>query len=60
MLRILYVLFAIAVIGGYSYVAFGGLELTRPRKAFTPQTKSMRGAHGGSRTFWYGGYRGGK
>jgi hypothetical protein len=63
MLRVLYILFAVAVIGGYAYAAFGGMELTRPRQAFTPQSpkqQSMRGAHGGSRAFWYGGYRGGK
>lgn len=61
MLRFLYIVFAAAVIGGYAYVAFQGLELTRPKKAFTPQSQqSMRGARGGSRTFWYGGYRGGK
>jgi hypothetical protein len=63
MLRALYILFALAVIGGYGYAAFGGRELTRPRQAFTPQgpkQQSMRGAHGGARSFWYGGYRGGK
>lgn len=63
MLRILYILFAVIVLGGYAYAGFRGLELTRPRKAFVPQSQpqqSMRGARGSSRTFWYGGYRGGK
>ena len=61
MLRVLYILFALVVVGGYAYAAFGGMELTRPRQAFTPQSpQSMRGATGGSRAFWYGGYRGGK
>jgi hypothetical protein len=61
MLRFLYILFAAVVIGGYAYAAFGGMELTRPKQAFTPQSQqSMRGARGTSRTFWYGGYRGGK
>jgi hypothetical protein len=61
MLRILYILFAVIVLGGYAYAGFRGLEVTRPRKAFAPQSQqSMRGARGSSRTFWYGGYRGGK
>jgi hypothetical protein len=61
MLKILYILFAVIVIGGYAFAGFRGLELTRPRKAFAPQSpQSMRGARGSSRTFWYGGYRGGK
>ncbi len=62
MLRILYILFAVIVLGAYTYAGFRGLELTRPRKAFEPQPpqQSMRGARGSSRTFWYGGYRGGK
>lgn len=58
MLKYLYVLFAILVIGGYGWVAVRGLELPRTRKTIAPQ--SVRGAHGGARTFWYGGYRGGK
>lgn len=58
MLKRLYVLFAVLVIGGYAFAALRGLELSRPRKAFAPL--SARGANGGVRTFWYGGYRGGK
>jgi hypothetical protein len=58
MLKYLYVLFAILVIGGYGWVALRGMELPRTRKTIAPQ--SVRGAHGGARTFWYGGYRGGK
>jgi hypothetical protein len=62
MLRVLYIVFAAIVLAGYAYASFRGLELNRPRKAFAPQSQSqsMRGAHGGSRSFWYGGYRGGK
>jgi len=58
MLKYVYVLFAILVIGGYGWVAVRGMELPRTRKTIAPQ--SVRGAHGGARTFWYGGYRGGK
>lgn len=61
MLRALYILFAAVVIGGYGYAAFGGMELRRAKQAFTPQSQqTIRGARGSSRTFWYGGYRGGK
>ena len=58
MLKALYALFAIVVIGGYGYAALQGMELPSTRKSVAPQ--SVRGAHGGVRTFWYGGYRGGK
>lgn len=60
MLKRLYVVFAILVIGSYAYAGFRGLELSRRRKEFVPQSQSVRGANGGARTFWYGGYRGGK
>lgn len=61
MLRILYIVFAMVVLGGYAYAGFRGWEMNKPRKAFAPQSQqSMRGARGSSRTFWYGGYRGGK
>lgn len=58
MLRRIYVLFALAVIGGYAYATHRGLELSRTEKGVAPA--SARGAHIGSGAFWYGGYRGGK
>jgi hypothetical protein len=58
MLKALYVLFALLVIGGYAYAGFRGVELSGRKRGVPPQ--SIRGAHGGTRTFWYGGYRGGK
>jgi hypothetical protein len=58
MLKWLYVLVAALLIGGYAYAGLQGLELSTAKKGFAPQ--GMRGAHGGSRTFFYGGYRGGK
>jgi hypothetical protein len=58
MLKVLYVLFAILVIGGYGYAGYVGGELGRTKKGYAPA--ASRGAQGGSRAFWYGGYRGGK
>jgi hypothetical protein len=57
-LRALYVLLALAIIGTFAVANLQGWEVMRAKKGFAPQ--GMRGAHGGSRTFWYGGYRGGK
>jgi hypothetical protein len=58
MLRGLYVLLALLIIGGFGWANLRGVELAASKKGFVPQ--GMRGAHGGARTFWYGGYRGGK
>lgn len=57
MLKKLYALFALLVIGGYAYAGFKGQELSTTKKGYAPL--SSRGAQG-SRAFWYGGYRGGK
>jgi hypothetical protein len=59
MLKTLYVLAGLLLVGAYAYAGFRGLELTRTEK-LRMASQSMRGAHGGSRSFWYGGYRGGK
>lgn len=58
MMKTLYVLVALLVIGGYGYAGYRGLEVPKAKKGFVPQ--GARGAHGGARMFWYGGYRGGK
>ena len=58
MFRISYIALALLVIGGFGWGTWRGVELFPTKKAFVP--KGMRGAHGGARTFWYGGYRGGK
>jgi hypothetical protein len=58
MLKAVYILFAVLVIGGYGYASYRGLEVPRAKKGMAPA--GARGAHGGARTFWYGGYRGGK
>ena len=56
--RWLYAALGAIVIATYGHVAWRGLELPTTKKSMAPQ--GMRGAHGGSRTFWVGGYRGGK
>lgn len=56
--RWLYALAGAAVIATYGNVAYRGLEMPTTKKSIAPQ--GMRGAQGGSRTFWVGGYRGGK
>ena len=56
--RWLYAALGAIVIATYANVAWRGLELPTTKKSMAPQ--GMRGAHGGSRTFWVGGYRGGK
>ncbi len=58
MMRKLYVLFALLVVGGYAYAGWTGMELSPKKKGFAPQ--GVRGTHGGARSFWYTGYRGGK
>lgn len=58
MLKRLYVVLALVLIGGYSFVAVRGLELSPTKKGVT--TQGVRGMQSGPRTFWYGGYRGGK
>ena len=58
MLRALYVVLALLVIGGYAYAGRRGLEISRAKKQVAQP--GMRGAAGASRVFWYGGYRGGK
>jgi hypothetical protein len=58
MAKALYVLLALMIIGGYGYADYRGMEMPSTRKGIAPQ--SVRGAHGGARVFWYGGYRGGK
>jgi hypothetical protein len=58
MLKKFYVLLAMLIIGGYAYAGFTGVELVPTKKGYVPA--ASRGAQGGSRAFWYGGYRGGK
>lgn len=57
-MRKLYALFAILVIGGFSWTALTGYELSAKRRQFVPQ--SQRGHTGGAGSVWYRGYHGGK
>ena len=58
MVKGLYVVLAVLILTGYGWAGFRGLELSTTRKGIAQQ--GVRGAVGGSRTFWHGGYRGGK
>ena len=58
MMRRLYILLALLMIGGYGYAGWRGKELARTKKGIAPQ--GVRGARSGPGIFWYGGYRGGK
>ena len=58
MMRRLYILLALLIIGGYAYADWRGLELRRRETHVAPA--GVRGAHGGGYVFWYSGYRGGK
>lgn len=57
MLKKLYLLFGLLVIGGYAYASWRGLEITATKKQLSPQ--GVRGTTGGA-VFYRGGYRGGK
>jgi hypothetical protein len=59
MLKKLYALFGVLIVAGYAYAGFTGEEFTRTKKGYAPPSGG-RGTRGGSRAFWYGGYRGGK
>jgi len=57
--RMLYTLFSIVVIGGYSIIGWRGAGLRPTHRQFVPH--GLRSAsHGGYRSFWFGGFHGGK
>lgn len=56
-MKVLYIVLAMLIIGGYAWAGYRGLELSTAKKGMSPA--GMRGA-GGPRVFWTGGYRGGK
>lgn len=59
MLRALYVLFGLAVIGGYAYTSWQGIETKKAKQQLSPP--GVRGTTGGGGVIYYrGGYRGGK
>lgn len=55
--RVLYVILALLIIGGYAWAEMRGMGIPRAQQGFAPKG---RGTHGGPGVFWYGGYRGGK
>ncbi|HYS54667.1 MAG TPA: hypothetical protein VER58_12990 [Thermoanaerobaculia bacterium] len=58
-MRRLYLAFGLFILLGYSYMAWRGVEIRLPRRAYSPQ--GLRSAaHGGYRSFWFGGFHGGK
>lgn len=58
-MRRFYALLGIFIIAAYGFVDYRGLELTPHKKQFVPH--GLRSAaHGGYRSYWYGGYHGGK
>lgn len=59
MLRALYVLFGLIVIGGYGWSSWRGLELRRTKQTLTAGAAGAR-AVGGGGAYYRGGYRGGK
>lgn len=58
MLKVLYLVVGLLAVGGYAYAGYRGLEISLVKKQAAKP--GMRGAAGGARVFWYGGYRGGK
>jgi hypothetical protein len=57
MLRVLYLLFGLIVIGGYSYSSWTGMELRKTKQKLSP--RGVRSTQGGG-VYYRGGYRGGK
>ena len=57
MLRALYLLFGLLVIGGYGYSSYRGLELKKTKKQLAPSGVRSTGVGG---VYYRGGYRGGK
>jgi hypothetical protein len=58
MLRKLYAVIGILILGGYAWAGWRGLELPKAEKRILPQ--SVRSAPGGYRAYRYIGYHGGK
>lgn len=53
-----YTFVGMILIAFYAFADFHGLELPSTTKSVAPQ--GLRGARGGSRSFWYSGFHGGK
>ncbi len=57
--KALYTIFSIAVIGGYGFIGWRGLELM-PSHRQTVAHGLRSASHGGYRSFWTSGFHGGK
>jgi hypothetical protein len=54
----LYALFGLAILLGYAFTDLRGVELRQTTRSIAPA--GLRGVRGGSRSFWYSGFHGGK
>ena len=57
---VLYIVFAVFVVGGYGYINMAGIDpfASSDERGAVPPDATRRGGAGG--IFWYGGYAGGK
>jgi len=53
-----YMFLGLVVVATYAIADFRGLELRQTTRGVVPQ--GLRGSRGGSRSFWYSGFHGGK
>ena len=53
-----YLFLGMVILATYAIADLRGYELRQTMRAVVPQ--GLRGAHGGSRSFFYGGFHGGK
>ena len=53
-----YTVLGLILVAAYAIADLRGLEVPQTTKSVAPQ--GLRGAHGGSRSFWYSGFHGGK
>ncbi|HVR37728.1 MAG TPA: hypothetical protein VMU84_01430 [Thermoanaerobaculia bacterium] len=57
-MRKFYTVVAFLIVATYAWADFTGREFTETRRGVSPQ--GLRGTRGGSTSFWYSGYHGGK
>jgi hypothetical protein len=53
-----YTVLGLIIVAVYAFADLRGYELRQTTRSFAPQ--GLRGARGGSRSFWYSGFHGGK
>lgn len=57
-MRKFYIFAALLIVAVYGWADFTGRELRTTGRGMSPQ--GLRGSRGGSTSFWYSGYHGGK